>query len=124
MKLIVDMNLAPRWVETLAAAGFEAVHWSSTGSPFALDEEIMSWAAAERCVVLTNDLDFGAMLAASRGTKPSVVQIRSDDLSPDVIGSKVVAALTQLTAELSLGALGTIDPVRTRLRLLPIHSRD
>lgn len=31
MKLIVDMNLSPRWVEFLAGAGIEAVHWSMIG---------------------------------------------------------------------------------------------
>ena len=29
MKLLVDMNLSPSWVERLARHGFEAVHWST-----------------------------------------------------------------------------------------------
>ena len=28
MKIIIDMNLPPSWVEFLAEKGFEAVHWS------------------------------------------------------------------------------------------------
>jgi hypothetical protein len=31
MRLLVDMNLTPRWVEFLASAEYEAVHWSSVG---------------------------------------------------------------------------------------------
>lgn len=31
MKLIVDMNLSPRWVDLLVSVGFEAAHWSSIG---------------------------------------------------------------------------------------------
>jgi predicted nuclease of predicted toxin-antitoxin system len=31
MKLVVDMNLPPRWVAFLAANGIEAVHWSDVG---------------------------------------------------------------------------------------------
>jgi len=27
MKILVDMNLSPRWVEFLANAGIEAIHW-------------------------------------------------------------------------------------------------
>ena len=46
-----------------------------------------------------------------------MVQIRADDLSPEAIGPKVVAALNQLQTELLLGALVTIDPARTRLPL-------
>jgi predicted nuclease of predicted toxin-antitoxin system len=32
MKLLVDMNLSPRWVNLLAEAGIDAVHWSALGS--------------------------------------------------------------------------------------------
>jgi predicted nuclease of predicted toxin-antitoxin system len=31
MKVLVDMNLSPRWVPLMAAAQIEAVHWSSVG---------------------------------------------------------------------------------------------
>lgn len=31
MKLLVDMNLSPRWVKLLADADIEAIHWSSIG---------------------------------------------------------------------------------------------
>lgn len=123
MKLLVDMNLSPRWVKVLGAAGVEAAHWSSLGAYNAPDEEIMAYAKANRCVVLTHDLDFGAILAATHGEKPSVVQIRSEDVSPDVIGQAVIAALRQMAVELEEGALLTVDPKRTRLRLLPLQSR-
>ncbi len=78
MKLLVDMNLSPRWVDLLTRSHLEAVHWSSVGSPQALDQEIMTYAAKHDYVVLTNDLDFGAILAVTHGEKPSVVQIRSE----------------------------------------------
>ena len=42
------MNLSPDWVLVLESAGFEAVHWSTIGSPSATDKVIMAWA-------LTND---------------------------------------------------------------------
>jgi len=74
-------------------------------------------------VVLTHDLDFGAILAATQGEKPSVVQLRADDVSPDAIGRQVIAALHQLEAELHDGALVTIDPERTRMRVLPLRPR-
>src|SRR6218665_2467579 len=32
MKLLVDMNLSPRWVDVLADAGIEAAHWSAVGA--------------------------------------------------------------------------------------------
>jgi predicted nuclease of predicted toxin-antitoxin system len=86
VKLLVDMNLSPHWVDRLNAAGLPAVHWLSVGRMDAPDIEIMAHAAKYDYVVLTHDLDFSAILAATQGTKPSVVQIRSDNLSPAVIG--------------------------------------
>lgn len=123
MKLIVDMNLSPRWIGLLTDAGIEAAHWSTLGAKNAPDSEIMAYAKATDSVVLTHDLDFGAMLAATHGEKPSVVQIRAEDVSPDVIGVQVITALRQMASELEEGALLTIDPNRTRLRVLPLQPR-
>lgn len=121
MKLLVDMNLSPRWVSLLAGADIEAAHWSTLGAKNAPDVEIMAYARSNGYVVVTHDLDFSSILAATHGDKPSVVHIRSDDVSPDAIGRRVIAALRQMAAELEEGALLTIDPNRTRLRLLPLR---
>ena len=123
MKLIVDMNLSPRWVDLLVSAGFEAAHWSSIGAMDAPDTTIMAYAHDNDYVVLTHDLDFSAILAATHGIKPSVAQLRADDVSPDVIGQKTVRALKQMADELEQGALLTIEPNKTRLRLLPFQGR-
>lgn len=123
MKLLVDMNLSPRWVDTLADAGFDAAHWSILGAVNAPDSEIMAYASQSTYVVLTHDLDFGAILAATNDVKPSVVQIRAEDLRPAVIGKQICTAPRQMAVELEDGALLTIDPARTRLRLLPMRAR-
>lgn len=124
MKLVIDMNLSPRWIDRLAEVAIEAVHWSTVGASSAADSEIMAYAGANDYVVLTHDLDFGAILAATHGEKPSVVQIRAEDVSPDVIGMQVVLALRQMASELEEGALLTVDPGRTRLRLLPLRLKE
>ena len=100
MKLLVDMNLSPRWVAWLAREGIEATHWSTVGAATATDEEIMAYAGRNGFVVFTHDLDFGAILAATHGNGPSVVQIRASDVNPDIIGARVVQALRQIAAEL------------------------
>lgn len=123
MKLLIDMNLSPRWVGVLSDAAIEAAHWATLGAKNAPDSEIMAYAGANDYVVLTHDLDFSAILAATHGKKPSVVQIRAEDVSPDAIGKQVIMALRQMASELEEGALLTIEPSRTRLRLLPLQSR-
>lgn len=123
MRLLIDMNLSPRWVGLLNGAGIEAAHWSTIGAHNAVDPLIMAYAAEHDYVVLTHDLDFGAILAATQGEKPSVVQIRADDVSPEAIGAPVVVALRQMADELHQGALLTIDTSRARLRVLPLQAK-
>jgi len=124
MKLLVDMNLSPKWIAVFHDSGWEAVHWSTVGQPTARDSEIMTFAAANGYVVLTHDLDFSAILAVTHGKKPSVVQIRSEDVSVEFIGKQTVAALRHMQAELEAGALLTIEPGRARFRSLPFQSED
>lgn len=93
------------------------------GAYNATDSEIMAYAKAHDYIVLTHDLDFSAILAATQGKKPSVVQIRADDVNPDAIGKQVTAALRQMSTELVDGALLTVDTSRTRVRLLPLQSK-
>lgn len=123
MKLVVDMNLSPRWVSVLAAADISSVHWCDVGAHNASDSEIMDYARTNEYIVLTHDLDFGAILAANQGTKPSVVQIRAADVTPEAIAKSVIAALKQMEHELEEGALITVDPQHARLRVLPLLSR-
>lgn len=88
------------------------------------DAEVKAYAAQHDYVVLTHDLDFSEILAATHGEKPSVVQIRTEDVRPRVIGSQVIAALRHMQSELQAGALLTIDRRRTRVRLLPLISKE
>jgi predicted nuclease of predicted toxin-antitoxin system len=124
MKILLDMNLTPRWALYLQSSGFEAVHWSQIGRPDAPDEEIMMYAAAQGFVVLTHDLDFSAILAATKGNKPSVVQIRARNITPEATGVTIVSALRHTMVELDAGALLTIDADRVRIRLLPLELTD
>ena len=114
------MNLSPAWVTVLREAGHEAVHWSTVGAPDAPNPDLMAWARDRRAVVLTNDLDFSAILAASADAVPSVLQLRMQDLLPAAAAPVVLAALAQFADDLSAGALVTVDPHRARARKLPL----
>jgi predicted nuclease of predicted toxin-antitoxin system len=98
VKVLIDMNLSPAWVETLLEAGFEAEHWSTVGEPRASDRTILAWARSNGHVVLTHDLDFGSILAASDSSGPSVLQLRARDFSPTHLGRIVADALKEWRA--------------------------
>ena len=120
MKLLIDMNPSPDWREYLRAHAFEAVHWSTLGAPDAPDTEIMQWARDNNCVVFTHDLDFGILLAHSKNSRPSVIQARTQDVSPAHLGPLVVSALRAHGNDLEDGALLTVEESRARVRILPI----
>jgi predicted nuclease of predicted toxin-antitoxin system len=120
MKILLDMNLSPSWVEFLQQEGFEARHWSSVGDIRASDAAIMSWARENGFIVFTHDLDFSALLAATQEAGPSVVQIRTQHLMPSSIGRDVVRVLRLRSEDLQLGAVVSIDKLASRVRILPI----
>lgn len=121
MKLLLDMNLPPRWVRFLQEEGFEAVHWSTVGDPTATDATVMEWARRGGYIVFTHDLDFSALLAATEATGPSVLQVRTQDVMPEAIGRDVVRVLRMRAVALEQGAIVSIDKVASRVRVLPIR---
>ena len=118
------MNLSPRWVDYLAKHGYKATYWAEVGSVGAMDLEIVEFARVNDCVILTNDLDFGTVLSITGGVKPSVVQIRANDIRPESIGDHVVLALTQAEKELEAGALVTVLSMKSRIRILPLFKQE
>lgn len=123
MKLLIDMNLSPLWVHVFVNQNWQALHWSQVGDPRASDKEIMAWARTHGYVVFTHDLDFGIILAHSRMNGPSVVQIRTQDVLPASIGSRLLQTLQQFELVLDQGALLTIDESKARVRILPINGQ-
>jgi predicted nuclease of predicted toxin-antitoxin system len=100
--------------------GFTAVHWSTVGQPSAADSEIFDFAAANDWIVFTHDLDFGMLLATLRTNRPSVIQVRAQDVLPSAIGDIVLRAIQTAKPNLEAGALVTVDSFRHRIRVLPI----
>ena len=120
LRILVDMNLSPDWIGVLNKAGFEAIHWSSVGDPRAEDFEIMRWARANDYIVFTHDLDFGTLLALTSESGPSVIQVRTQDITPATIGALVSSNLHRFDRELREGALVVIERSRSRVRILPL----
>lgn len=121
MKIVIDMNLSPAWVSVLEEAGYAAIHWSTIGSPSAPDHEILAWAKTNGYVLFTHDLDFGAILAATRAEAPSVIQIRTQDITPVHAKDLVLSAIKGFGENLIQGALISVDEENSRVRLLPLR---
>jgi predicted nuclease of predicted toxin-antitoxin system len=81
----------------------------------------MDWATAHGYIVLTHDLDFGAMLVATQAQGPSVIQVRTSDVLPAHLESLLVGVLKEYAAALEGGALIVVDESRARVRVLPLR---
>ncbi len=123
MKILLDMNLTPAWCEVLATAGHEAEHWSHLGPPDATDEEILDFARRGGWVVVTQDLDFGSLLALRGHDLPSVIQVRAHATLPSDIGKQLLDTISAAFTHLLAGALITLMPSDFRLSVLPIRQR-
>ncbi|MBX2863348.1 MAG: DUF5615 family PIN-like protein [Leptolyngbyaceae cyanobacterium MAG.088] len=76
MKFLADMGISPRTVTWLKDQGHDAVRLSDEGLQRLPDADVMAKALAEKRILLTMDLGFGALLAMSRGQFPSTVIFR------------------------------------------------
>jgi predicted nuclease of predicted toxin-antitoxin system len=81
----------------------------------------MDHAATHAYVVFTHDLDFGAILAATRAAAPSVLQIRTQDVDPASLAKMVISVLLQCQKYFESGALISLDESTHRIRVLPIR---
>ena len=70
--------------------------------------------------MFTHDLDFGAIIAASNANCPSVIQIRTQDVSPDHIKGPLLYLLKRYRDLILEGALISFDEYKSRVRILPL----
>jgi len=80
----------------------------------------MSWARDNGYLVFTHDMDFGTLLATTRASGPSVLQVRVANPTPDAIGHDVIRLLNLRRDLFSRGVLVTLDKVHARIRVLPL----
>jgi predicted nuclease of predicted toxin-antitoxin system len=120
MKILIDMNLSPTWVSFFEKHDIVAYHWSTIGKSNDLDVIIFDYARQNNFVVFTNDLDFGAILATTNANFPSVFQLKSQELLPQIIGDSVLACLLNYESYLREGSLITFDTLKIRIRILPL----
>jgi len=80
----------------------------------------MGWAREHQHVVFTHDLDFGTLLALTRATGPSVIQVRTQNVPPAHLEAVMVGAIRSYEWQLQEGALVTVDEARGKVRMLPI----
>ena len=120
MNFLADMGISPRVVEELRQKGYDAVHLLDEGLNRMTDGEILEKARQENRVLLTHDLDFGELLAASGGALPSVIIFRLKDMRAPNISRHLSSILKQQSEALNKGAVLSVTEQKVRIRTLPI----
>ncbi len=114
------MNLSPRTVQALRENGLDAIRVSEIMPPESTDEAVLNEARKSGRVLLTQDLDFSALLALGGYATPSVVTFRLAVPSPAEVATRFLAVLKDLEPDLVSGCIAMIGDRTVRVRLLPM----
>jgi predicted nuclease of predicted toxin-antitoxin system len=123
MKFLADMGISKKTILFLRSQGHDAVHLTEQAMQKAQDPIILLKARQENRVLLTHDLDFSDLVAASGEALPSVVTFRLRDMKPENVNLYLQNLLDFHSDALMQGAIVSINEAKTRLRLLPIKDK-
>ena len=120
MKFLADMGISPGAVRYLRQQGHDAVHLIEQNLGRLSDEAILAKARIEARIVLTHDLDFADLMAASRAELPSVVIFRLSNMTAANVKRYLDLLVQNHTESLERGAIFSVTEKRIRIRTLPI----
>jgi len=120
LKFIADVHISPLTVGELRTVGHQINRVIEFLSPNASDEEIIGFARREDLVIITQDLDFSALIAQSGLARPSVVSLRIGNAKPQVVSEVLKTVLPLIEADLKTGAIVSVEETYFRVRKLPI----
>ena len=84
------------------------------------DDEIFAKAGRDGRIILTFDLDFGEIAAASGKKIPSVITFRLRNTRTPHVIERLRKVLNDSGEALKIGAIVTVEETRHRIRHLPI----
>ncbi len=122
MKFLADMGISPGTVAFLRDLGYEAIHLHEEGLDRLDDARILAKARQEERILLTHDLDFSELVAASGAQLPSVIVFRLRNMRPDNV-NRYMQRIVELHARvLEKGAIVSVTEGRIRIRPLPLQA--
>jgi predicted nuclease of predicted toxin-antitoxin system len=119
-KFIADIHISPLTVKELQKKGYDIIRVTDKLPATSLDKEIIQLAYQEKAVIITQDLDFSAIIAQSGLNGPSVISLRVANAKPDIITRILITVLPLIEAELREGAIVSIDEKEYRIKKLPV----
>lgn len=90
MNFLLDMGISPRTGAYLEEQGHSAKHLQELGLERMEDPAILERARSEKRILLTHDLDFSDLMAASSARLPSVVVFRLENMRSENVNRHLV----------------------------------
>ena len=116
------MNISPKTVKALQQRGWDILRASEYLPTNARDLEFLNFARCEGRVVVTQDLDFSALLALGGYDRPSLITLRLSASDPDTVTRRLLEVLPVIEQMLLReGCAVTVEDVSVRVRRLPIR---
>jgi predicted nuclease of predicted toxin-antitoxin system len=122
LEFLANMNISPITVEKLRGMGWNILRVAEIMDKRSKDARILDYAREHNKVVITQDLDFSALLATLGYEKPSVVSLRFDNAEPGFLADRIVEIVKEFEKELAEGIVLSVDETSARYRDLPITS--
>ena len=122
LSFIADVHISPFTVNQLKKNGYEISRITEFLPATASDEQIIELARTKKAVIITQDLDFSALIAQSGETTPSVISLRVGNAEPQFISQLLQTIIPQIEKELFEGAIVSVDEIQFRIRKLPVTS--
>jgi len=119
MRFLADMGVNIKVVEWLRNNGHDAKHLREEGLHRMPNGEIFTKALLENRIIITFDLDFGEIVALSKGKKASVVLFRLHNTRTSHLIRRLSIVLEDSANALEEGAVVVIEESRHRVRHLP-----
>jgi predicted nuclease of predicted toxin-antitoxin system len=88
--------------------------------PTANDVDIIAYAARENRTIITQDLDFSAIIALTQRTTPSLISLRLSSSRIEYVNALLLKILPTLEQDVLDGMIITIEDSRVPRRPLPI----
>ena len=119
MRFLADMGVNIRIVEWLRNNGHDAKHLREEGLHRMANGEIFEKAIDENRIIITFDLDFGEIVALSKGKKVSVVLFRLHNTRTSHLIRRLSSVLRDTASALEEGAVVVVEESRHRVRYFP-----
>lgn len=116
LKFIADVHISPLTVKELQKAGYTITRVTDKLPSTASDSEIILLASKEQAVIITQDLDFSAIIVQGGHDSPSVISLRVTDAKPGTITRILLNVLPSIEAFIAKGAIVSIDEYGYRVK--------